>query len=574
MTTKPAYTIADRIATYLAKTGIERVFVYPGGTIAPLINGFIRTGIRIEVFKHEQGAAYAALAVARLTGRPQVVMVTSGPGATNAVTPLADAFYDSTPLLLITGQIGTGDLCSGRQVRQRGFQEVPVLDLVKPISKAATCPLTAAEALASLPSLLATAVSGRPGPVVLDFPMDVQRSLCREDAPMAPFVAAQPSPVKDTASLGEIANALANARRPVILLGQGALQSGCHARLKKLADAADALVVCTLPGLGAFAGSDRRFIGFLGHTGHGSANHAVHSTDFLLALGTRLDVRQTGTITQSFVPDGRIAWIIDDPDELAFPRVAVDWAIEADVGGAVEHLLASLPTQVSPKDGDWQAQCIAEHDRGEDDPFPAEGDRLYPREVLRALGRYMAGQKGVVTTGVGSHQQWAARHLSYSPDEWRLLTSAGHGAMGYDLPSAIGVALARPEEISLCVVGDGSFLMNIQEMASLAERVLPVKILLLNNSRLGIVSQFQRITWGNDPTTGHFPSPDFVAIARGFGIAAERLDKRGDMENALAQFWTSNGPALLEVMIDHDAEVVPMLLGGQTMDQLWQGHPA
>lgn len=186
----------------------------------------------------------------------------------------------------------------------------------------------------------------------------------------------------------------------------------------------------------------------------------------------------------------------------------------------------------------------------------------------------MTGKTGVVTTGVGSHQQWAARHLPYSPDGWRFLTSAGHGAMGYDLPSAIGAALASPGQVSLCIVGDGSFLMNIQELASLAERALPVKILLLNNSRLGIVSQFQRITWGSDPTTGHFPSPDFVAIARGFGIAAERLEKRGEMDGALADFWTAGGPVLLEVIIDHDAEVVPMLLGGQAMDQLWQGHPA
>jgi acetolactate synthase-1/2/3 large subunit len=574
MTTKPAYTIADRIAAYLAKTGIERVFVYPGGTIAPLINGFIRAGIRIEVFKHEQGAAYAALAVARLTGITQVVMVTSGPGATNAITPLADAFYDSTPLLLITGQIGTGDLCSGRQVRQRGFQEVAVLDLVKSISKAAGCPVTADEALTCMPSLLACAVNGRPGPVVLDFPMDVQRSLCQEDAPMAPFQAATPSAIKSPAILGEIAEALAGARRPVILLGHGALQSGQPATFQKLAEAADALVVCTLPGLGALASDDRRCLGFLGHTGHGAANHAVHSADFLLALGTRLDVRQTGTLTQSFVPDGKIAWIIDDPDELAFPRIQVDWAVEADLRGAVVELLGKLPTTISPKDTDWQAQCIAEHDRGEDDPYPADGDRLYPREVLRALGKHMAGKKGVVTTGVGSHQQWAARHLPFSPDGWRFLTSAGHGAMGYDLPSAIGAALACPGQISLCVVGDGSFLMNIQELASLAERALPVKILLLNNSRLGIVSQFQRITWGNDPTTGHFPSPDFVAIARGFGIAAERLDIRSEIENTLNRFWAAAGPALLEVIIDHDAEIVPMLLGGQTMDQLWQGHPA
>lgn len=568
------FTIADRIAAYIASTGIGRVFVYPGGTIAPLVNGFIRAGIQVEVFKHEQGAAYAALAVAKLTGRPQIIMVTSGPGVTNALTPLADAFYDSTPVLLITGQIGTSDLCSGRKVRQRGFQEVPVLDLVKPISKAACCPLTADAALAALPALLSEAIHGRPGPVVLDLPMDIQRTACAESAPMAPLVNATAPPLEDNGVLRDIADAIATSRRPVILLGQGAFAASRHGLLERLADAMDALVVSSLPGLGTYPGERPRFLGFLGHTGHGAANHAVHSADLLLVLGARLDVRQTGSVTQSFVPDGKIAWVLNDPDELAYPRVPVAWAVQADVTLAVEGILKQLQPRTCQIDTAWQTQCLTERRSPGDDPFPSEGDGLYPREILSTLAQLMSGSRGVVTTGVGSHQQWAARHLYFSPEGWRLLTSAGHGAMGYDLPSAIGASLASPKQTILCVVGDGSLLMNIQELASLAERCLPVKILLLNNQRLGIVSQFQRITWGTDPTSGEFPSPDFVALARAFNIRAERLTHRNEIKRKLTEFWETSGPVLLEVMIDHDADVVPMLLGGQTMDQLWRGRPA
>ncbi|MGE5514871.1 MAG: thiamine pyrophosphate-binding protein [Bacteroidota bacterium] len=570
MATPSPTTVADRIAAYLAATGIDRVFVYPGGTIAPLVNGFVRAGIAIDVYKHEQGAAFAALAVARLTGRPQVVMVTSGPGVTNALTPLADAYYDSTPVLLITGQIGTGDLRSGRQVRQRGFQEVPTVELVKEITKAARCPMTADEALAAVPALLATAVEGRAGPVVLDMPMDVQRTACPLDAEMVVPASAVPAADLPAQTCAEIAQALAAARRPVVLLGHGALTAGRFDVYAKLAEKADAVVVSSLLGLGAFATDDPRFLGFIGHTGHAAANRAVHEADFLLALGTRLDIRQTGTVTDSFVANGKVAWINSDADELAYPRVRAQWAVNADAGRAAAAVLESLPA-IAERDGDWLAAARAARRSDTEDGYRADG-ALAPKEVLRAMARLMGTWRGVVTTGVGNHQQWAARHLTFGPSGWRLLTSAGHGTMGYDLPSAIGAALAVPGEPVLCVVGDGSLLMNIQELASLAERKLPVKVLVLNNSRLGIVSQFQRITWGTDPMSGDFPTPDFAAIARGFGIAADTLSERNELESKLAALWNTPGPALLNVHIDHDADVVPMLLGGQKMDEMWNGY--
>lgn len=565
--------VADVIAAYLKAEGIESVYVYPGGTIAPMINSFVSVGIRIEVFKHEQGALYAALAAARLTNRLQVAMVTSGPGVTNALTPLADAYYDSTPLLLITGQVGTGDLFSGRTVRQRGFQEVPTAILASSICKKVVCPSTVEQALQALPELLDSAVEGRQGPVVFDLPMDVQRAEC--DAVFLPHNVHSITASYEVPSnvYEEVAFALSHAKRPVIMLGQGALSAGAFDLYESLAVRLNAFVVCSLPGLGAFPGSSERFLGYVGHTGHEAANRAVHETDFLLVLGARLDVRQTGTMVNEFVPNGKIAWVNNDPAELEFARVRIDWSIQGDAGQFVEALLNIMPDSISEHDRQWQSLLMQQHQAAtEDSHSPSGGAAISPKEVLGIVDRHMRDSQGVVTTGVGSHQQWAARHLTYSPRGWRLLTSAGHGAMGYDLPSAIGAAMAYPDRPVLCVAGDGSFLMNIQELASLAERQLNVKILVLNNHRLGIVSQFQRITWGVDPASGDFATPDFVTIASGFGIAASRVTAREFLEEAIESFWLTKGPVLLEVYIDHDSDVVPMLLGGQTMDKMWQGY--
>lgn len=573
---KVSNTVADRVAEYLVETaGIDRVFIYPGGTIAPLVNAFVKLDIKIEVFKHEQGAAYAALAFARLTGRAQVVMVTSGPGVTNVLTPLADAYYDSTPTLFIMGQVGTGDLCSGRNVRQRGFQETPTVELTRPISKLVGCPVTTDEALSIVPVLWAAMLDGREGPAVLDFPMDIQRAESVE--PISSInVCGQKSnsllSFADHKALDEIVLALKDAKRPILLLGHGVL--GVKSNLiEALASRIDALVVSSLLGLGSYATWDEKFLGYIGHTGHLAANNAIHSSDFVLALGTRLDVRQTGTMTKSFVPQGRLAWVNNDPSEINNPRVDVDWALQADSGEVIDLLLKKISQNQDGRDVSWQKACRKERlANQEDEQALGKSENISPKQALKFLASYMKEMTpGVVTTGVGSHQQWAARHLPFAPNGWRLLTSAGHGAMGYDLPSAIGASIARPGDLVICIVGDGSLLMNIQELASLSERSLPVKIILLNNRRLGIVSQFQLITWGDDPGSGHFQAPDFVAIAKGFGIHAERVNCLSQLESNMKEFLLRQGPGLIEIPIDHNANVVPMLLGGQEMNDMWMG---
>ena len=556
--------------------GVSKVFLYPGGTIAPLVNACIKYGIETEVFKNEQGAGYAALAWARITGNPQVVMVTSGPGVTNLVTPIADAYYDSTPLVVFTGQIGTTDLSSRQAVRQRGFQEVPTVALTQPITKRSTCVMSVEDVVREVPLAFQIASIGRQGPVVIDFPMDIQRREF-DDVALAESlpgtdrqVAAQP----DHKVLHDVAAVASAATRPVLLLGQGALNSQAFADYDEIASIIDARVVTSFLGTGGYDTSDPRWLGYVGHTGHLAANCAVFESDFLLVLGSRLDLRQTGTVVDKFVPQGKVAWVDADPTELENPRVQTTWRIHTDVAVFCSAFLKVLEKRSSPADAGWADSLAALKHQKHEDPPSQSCEYIQPRPLLQALGRLMQGRPTTVVTGVGCHQHWTARHLPFHPKHCRLLTSGGHGTMGYDLPSAIGAAMAQPERRVLCAVGDGSFLMNIQEMASLSERNLDVKILVFNNRRLGIVSQFQLITWGSDHTTGNFGVPDLVTVSRGFGVPAEQLDRPADMDQKLEWLWGQQGPALLNVMIDPNADIVLMLLAGQTMGEMWMGRDA
>lgn len=567
-------TIAGLTARHLKVQGITRVFMYPGGTIAPLVNACLALGIDVERFASEQGAGYAALAVARLTREPQVFMVTSGPGLTNAISPLADAYYDSLPLVLIAGQVGTKDLGSRKAVRQRGFQEVPAVDITAPISKHAVCLDTIDKAVNAIPMAFNIAKSGRMGPVVLDFPMDIQRTEIDLTSPQS--MAASPceffSSSADEADLADMASALRKARRPMIMLGQGAQFAAKFHAYRELTIRADALVVTSFLGLGSYDTEDARFVGYVGHTGHLAANRAVHQADFLLVLGSRLDVRQTGTMTADFVPNGRVAWVDVDINELENPRVSVDWKFNTHVESFCEKLLAVFKERECATDAEWRKSILELKALSLEDSEAATPGTIQPKDVLTALAPRLSGENVAIVTGVGCHQHWAARHLPFAPHGPRLLTSGGHGTMGFDLPTAIGAAMDDSARKVLCVVGDGSLLMNIQELMSLAERRLSVKVLVLNNNRLGIVSQFQLITWGADPASGQFHAPDFAKIAEGFGIPSFTLARNDELEPILTEFWQLEGPALMNVQIDADADIVPMLLAGQKMDEMWSGR--
>lgn len=567
-------TAADFCAHVFLEAGIERVFMYPGGTIVPLVNACRQKGIGIEVFKNEQGACYAALAWARITGKSQVVMVTSGPGVTNLITPLADAYYDSIPLIALTGQIGTADLESRTAVRQRGFQEVPTVGLTQHISKKSSCMMSVEDVLREVPLAFELADSGRPGPVVIDFPMNIQREeLNGRETKYHKHIFKKVEPNKiGSQVLRDITEFAMASKRPVLLLGQGALTARLFDQYIEIAKLLDGFVVTSFLGTGSFDTSDERWLGYIGHTGHLAANRAVFESDFLLVLGSRLDVRQTGTVVDKFVPQGKVCWVESDPTEIDNPRVSVDWAIQSDLSIFCGDLLCGNTSRSEPIDNCWIESMISLKEKKIEDSPDLNSTQIQPKSFLLELSKLMLDKPCTVVTGVGCHQHWAARHLPFHPHRCRLLTSGGHGTMGFDLPTAIGAAMAEPDRLVICVVGDGSFLMNIQEMAALRERNLNVKILVMNNQRLGIVSQFQLITWSDDPTTGNFGVPDFCLVSQGFGVPAQLLDSLDDVSGKLRWLMTQSGPALLDVMINPGSDVVPMLMSGQTMGEMWMGR--
>ncbi len=562
------------MARIMKNRGVQKVFTFPGGTIAPLYDALSQVGIDIICARHEQGAGYMALAASRLSGQPQVVMVTSGPGATNLTTVIADAYYDSTALIAICGQVGTGDLFSGRKVRQLGFQEIDCVAMMSGISKATWQPTKAEEAAGILDQAFELATHGRPGPVVLDLPMDVQRNEFESEVQLTNLTTLElpPIPSPDSSAVLESAQWIQAARQPVILAGQGVLLSGAMDNLKKLAESFHIPVVCSLPGLGSFDGASPLSLGFAGHTGNQFAALALHHTDLLLVLGSRLDVRITGSETASVAPRGQIIRVDLDANELQHTRVPAHLNIESDVNDYLKQLLSIISPLTIPETKPWLDKINIW--RGQHTLAIEPGkEKILPQTLVETVNRLTASQQTVVTTGVGSHQHWAARHFDFESPRRVFLTSAGHGAMGYDLPSALGAAIARPEHTVCCFAGDGSIQINIQELQTMQDLNLPVKIFVLDNSRLALVSQFQLMNWPDDLTCGNKSNPDFAQLAAAYGVKSWRLEKPEELETICRQALDHQGPALVHCLIDPAADIDPMLLGGQSLAEMWTSSP-
>ena len=558
---------ADVIAEDFVKRNLKRIYTFPGGTIAPVFDAVLKRDIEIFCAYHEQGAGYAALAVARLTHKPQVVMVTSGPGVTNIATVVADAYFDSTPLVVITGQVGTGDINSERQVRQSGFQQVDAISLMKPICKATFSPMSPDNLSEMLESAFSITTDGRYGPVVIDLPMDVQRGQltinpCRTSHKSKTLLEPEPSLIR------EIAKNLAHAKKPVIFAGQGVLLSDACAELRQLADRCDIPVAMSLLGLGAMPTDSPLALGFAGHTGNQYAARAIHEADLLLVIGARLDVRQTGSCVDNFVPHGKVIRIDLDSSELEYPRVKSDINICCEAKSALVLLNKIVESQKLSKHSKWRAY-INELKIEYSLSYESNNTSVKPQEIIEVVSRLTVGRSVVAVSGVGSHQQWAARHFNFDFPSRVWLTSGGHGAMGYDLPSAIGAQIARPDDLVVCFVGDGSLQLNIQELQSVVVQNTPVKIFVLDNHRLAMVSQFQLMNWDSDPTTGHKDNPDFAAIAMAYGIKAYTIRRHEEIETVSSEALLYNGPALIHCFVDYNEDVSPMLLPDQTMDKMW-----
>lgn len=556
---------ADLVLDAFLRHQVKHVFIFPGGTIAPILDRIEkRSQIEIVCPRTEQGAGYAALAYARLTGETGVFMVTSGPGVTNAVTPVADAYYDNIPLVVITGQVGTGDMKGDLPIKQRGFQEVDTVALMKPVAKAAFLVKDPRELPDILEQAFFLAREGRQGPVIVDLPMNVQRGICNDAAPAArrtevvPFVPAE--------KIEMLAQWIAEAERPVILAGGGVIASAALTELRVLADKYDIPVTMSMPGMGAYPSDAPLSLGMCGYAGSQFANLAMHRADLLIGIGTTFHLRQTGSLPAKTVAQGRVARIDLDVNELNHSRVPLDLSIHADAKAALAALDRALAKHKVGDHAPWLAQ-IAGWKR-EHRLMPGKPGKLpKPQAVIEAVNAAITGPV-IVTTGVGQHQCWVPRHFTFDAPRRTLLTSSGHGTMGYDLPAAIGAKIANPEAMVVCFVGDGSLQMNIQELATVTERGLDLKIVVLDNHALSIVAQFQRQNWKSHPSTGDKYNPDFAAIAAAYGIASVSIDTVTGLHEKIAQAINRPGAVLIHCHVDPEEDLLPMLLGGQSLDAM------
>jgi acetolactate synthase-1/2/3 large subunit len=540
---------AKLLRTLLERQGIRTIPGIPGGAILPFYDALHGSAIRHVLARHEQGAGFIAQGMARATGRAAACLATSGPGATNLLTAIADARLDSVPLVAITGQV------SQALIGTDAFQEVDTYGLTLPITKHNFLVRSASELLETVPLAFQMAESGRPGPVVIDVPKDVQNEEIDVGLLPEPGRATEADPCSEN-EIGALARQLMAARRPVLYLGGGVISSGAAGLACSLAHRLSAPAVCTLMALGAMPPSDPLFMGMLGMHAAEGTNLLLEEADFLFAIGSRFDDRATGRVAD-FCPRATVAHIDIDRAEIGKIRRPF-LGLVGDAAPILGRLLERLPAQDRPG---WPARAAELRSTHPLRHPPREEEPLHPLNVCRFLGEALPPD-AIVTTDVGQHQMWVAQ--AYPVRRPRgLLTSGGLGTMGFGLPAAIGASLAMPGRRVACVSGDGSILMNIQELATLAELDLPVAVLVFNNAQLGLVRQQQELFYSRRYEASRFGSaPDFAALARAFGVRGARLDPDGDPLAELAAILASPGPCVIDIPIHEAANVLPMVPPG------------
>lgn len=540
---------ADLIVRLLERQGIETVAGIPGGAILPLYDALSKgTTLHHVLARHEQGAGFMAQGMARVSGRPEVCLASSGPGATNLITAIADAKLDSIPMVIITGQVPLA------MIGTDAFQEVDTYGLSIPITKHNFLVRSAQELLEVIPAAFRIAMSGRPGPVLVDVPKDVQNQMVSFEAYPEPAVA-EPLPPLDMEALLQAASMINEAQRPVLYLGGGVVHSGAARQAVTLAEQAGLPTTMTLMALGTMPMDHPLSIGMLGMHGARYTNYVLEEADLLICVGARFDDRAIGKAAQ-FCPSAKIVHIDIDPSELHKIKVA-HVAIQADVGVALEALLPRVKVQLRKR---WLSHVDSLKTRyplqmpGLDDPRSHYG-------LIHAVAAAL-DDNAVVATDVGQHQMWVAQAYPFRrPRQW--LTSGGLGTMGFGLPAAIGAALAEPERTVVCFSGDGSLQMNIQELATAAQEGANVKIILMNNSSLGLVYQQQNLFYGKRTFASKYGhGPDFLKIAEGFGVRAVDLDASDDPQATLAEVLREPGPCLIHASIDREQFVYPMVPPG------------
>ncbi len=561
---------AQIVVQALKDQGVDTVFGYPGGAVLPIYDEiFQQNEIRHIIVRHEQAATHAAEGYARSTGKPGVVLVTSGPGATNAVTGMTDALLDSIPMIVLTGQVPTF------MIGNDAFQEADTIGITRPCTKHNWLVKDTDILAETSHQGFHVATTGRPGPVLVDIPKDVQFAMGDYTTiPKTKVSHYQPRVKGDIEAITKAVEMLEKAKRPIIYSGGGVINSGVGASqlLRELSDATNTPITSTLMGLGAYPASGDNWLGMLGMHGTYEANMAMHDCDFMLCVGARFDDRITGR-TDAFSPNSFKVHIDIDPSSIN-KIIHVDTPIIGDIGHVLEDMLKVWKSRGRKTNAagiaKWQAQ-VAEWKAVDCLKYKGSDTIIKPQYALERLEALTKGRDRYITTEVGQHQMWAAQYLTFE-DPHRFMTSGGLGTMGYGTPASMGVQIAHPDALVINVAGEASWLMNMQEMGTAIQFNLPTKQFILNNERLGMVRQWQELLHGSRYSQSWSESlPDFVKLAEAFGAKGIRCSDPADLDDAIMEMLDYDGPVIFDCLVEKHENCFPMIPSGAAHNEMIMG---